>query len=753
MRIVCCVVFAASVASAQIPLSDVFTWSESGPVVYPSVRLPDGGTTSAPGTTECVRVFDSSESTWANTYLCSPYAVGLSYSAAGPLPSVSCLSLRVGSDPNWADGANYLCVPPATLRVADYFFWATGGPPPVDPTSCIQLTNASEPSGHGWSSVWLCHRDAPTIAPDLLDVTVTNGGSASSATALQLQLRGFFFGAPTTLPVVTVSNGPNSAPCVAELDGGVSTHGASLMRCALGPAPSIDTATSLTVRVSNYGMTGLAASVVPPPVILGLTKPAQAPTAGGWLLTVDGRFFGDTPLVLVNGQGCSVQGGATRTRLQCLVPAGAGTASVVLIAGGRPSNTSSIQYDPPSISSATYSASTNLVTITGFNFAGTGTVLVGGLLCNLGPGSSWSNTQITCTPAAALSGNQAVRVVVGMEEANSTVFIDRCPVDPNKVAPGACGCGVDESADGGCGNVCTTSAQCQSGRVCVDGVCCDGACGGGATDDCVVCSRAAGGPVNGTCVPRSLVGCDDHDACTQQDQCSGGVCTGGLPVSCPPIDQCHTAGVCGAGACSTPALPDGTNCSLGFCAAGVCVPLPCAAMPCFAGVSCINVSGPAPTFFCGVCPAGFVGNGVTCTAIVDGGLADAGLDGGPGVDAGGADAGADAGLVADAGRADAGADAGLVADAGGEDAGLVADAGSTDDAGTDAGFVGGDDAGLVADAGATQDAGAGDAGFVAGADAGGDPGTLPTGCGCSSPGGLSGLLFGAWLLLRSRKRK
>jgi MYXO-CTERM domain-containing protein len=50
------------------------------------------------------------------------------------------------------------------------------------------------------------------------------------------------------------------------------------------------------------------------------------------------------------------------------------------------------------------------------------------------------------------------------------------------------------------GAPCTVGTECNSG-FCADGVCCDSACGGGLTDDCQVCSVAAGGPVDGACSP------------------------------------------------------------------------------------------------------------------------------------------------------------------------------------------------------------------------------------------------------------
>lgn len=75
--------------------------------------------------------------------------------------------------------------------------------------------------------------------------------------------------------------------------------------------------------------------------------------------------------------------------------------------------------------------------------------------------------------------------------------------------------------------------------------------------------------------------CDDDNACTQVDACVSGVCTGGDPVICSALDQCHLAGTCSpaTGVCSNPLRPNGSACDAGdgtactqpdTCQAGVC---------------------------------------------------------------------------------------------------------------------------------------------------------------------------------------
>lgn len=173
------------------------------------------------------------------------------------------------------------------------------------------------------------------------------------------------------------------------------------------------------------------------------------------------------------------------------------------------------------------------------------------------------------------------------------------------------------------GVACASDADCFNG-FCVDGVCCDGPCGDGNPDDCMVCSVAAGGSVDGVCGAYAVN--DSHvcraatDLCDAAERCSSSsfdcpadaaavagtvcrdanagcdapeTCDGGS-FSCPP-DVLATAGtVCraAAGSCDVDDIcdgttsacpadattPDGTSCDDGDactsadqCVAGTCV--------------------------------------------------------------------------------------------------------------------------------------------------------------------------------------
>ncbi len=80
------------------------------------------------------------------------------------------------------------------------------------------------------------------------------------------------------------------------------------------------------------------------------------------------------------------------------------------------------------------------------------------------------------------------------------------------------------------GEACTQDAQCQSGN-CVDGVCCESACGGGLATDCQACSVAAGGTEDGTCgairAEAAVVCRPSAVACDMAEVCDG------TSLSCP----------------------------------------------------------------------------------------------------------------------------------------------------------------------------------------------------------------------------
>ena len=238
-------------------------------------------------------------------------------------------------------------------------------------------------------------------------------------------------------------------------------------------------------------------------------------------------------------------------------------------------------------------------------------------------------------------------------------------------------------------------AHCDT-TFCVDGVCCDTACGGDSATDCLVCSAAAGATADGTCTPLTGMSCSDDDVCTQTDMCQAGVCVGSDPLTCFALDQCHYVGKCHPSVgCPDPPKVDGVGCDDGdactqteTCQAGICTggtPVVCAAPDeCHAPGTCDPASGtcsnPAKT------------DGAPCTAgTCESGKCvptpDAGPDGeaGAGGQAGAGGAAGSSGATGTGGSAGKGGSAGSPGSGG--SAGAVSSGGS---AGAQTGGAAGD---------------------------------------------------------------
>ena len=107
---------------------------------------------------------------------------------------------------------------------------------------------------------------------------------------------------------------------------------------------------------------------------------------------------------------------------------------------------------------------------------------------------------------------------------------------------------------------CTSGADCKS-KHCVDGVCCDKACGGSLLD-CQACSVARGAAVDGVCGPVKAkevcrAAAAAGFACDVAEQCDGAA------LVCPPDGK----------------RPDGYPCPGGQCQKGQCLSLPDAGAP------------------------------------------------------------------------------------------------------------------------------------------------------------------------------
>ncbi|MCC7535204.1 MAG: hypothetical protein IT379_03280 [Deltaproteobacteria bacterium] len=122
---------------------------------------------------------------------------------------------------------------------------------------------------------------------------------------------------------------------------------------------------------------------------------------------------------------------------------------------------------------------------------------------------------------------------------------------------------------------CVDAASCLSG-FCVDGVCCESACGGGEAGDCLACAVAAGARADGSCdtlgatvICRASRGpCDVSEAC---DGASAG-CAPDVAAedgtACADGTVCNGSETCAAGACVADSpldCDDGDSCTLDGC--------------------------------------------------------------------------------------------------------------------------------------------------------------------------------------------
>jgi len=128
------------------------------------------------------------------------------------------------------------------------------------------------------------------------------------------------------------------------------------------------------------------------------------------------------------------------------------------------------------------------------------------------------------------------------------------------------------------GSACATGSQCSS-TFCVDGVCCDAACGGGVDGDCQACSRAKGAATDGTCglaapgtTCRPAAGpCDGAEVCSGASaSCPVDKLKSSSTTCRPAAGPCDTADKCSGTSALCPADKLKTNTTVCRSASGPC---------------------------------------------------------------------------------------------------------------------------------------------------------------------------------------
>ncbi len=143
------------------------------------------------------------------------------------------------------------------------------------------------------------------------------------------------------------------------------------------------------------------------------------------------------------------------------------------------------------------------------------------------------------------------------------------------------------------GDACSVDDDCHSG-FCVDGVCCDSACGAGALDDCMACSVAAGAASDGACGPVSAgYACRPvGGACDVEEVCDGAA------TGCPADAHLDGSVVCreAVGPCDREERCTGTSAACPADArSGAEVVCRASSAPCDAEERCDGASAECPT--------------------------------------------------------------------------------------------------------------------------------------------------------------
>lgn len=183
--------------------------------------------------------------------------------------------------------------------------------------------------------------------------------------------------------------------------------------------------------------------------------------------------------------------------------------------------------------------------------------------------------QVYACQAGACTGSKPV-VCVAIDQCHSVGTCDTTTglcSNPAKADGTACNDGnactrSDACLAGACSG--SNPVQCTASDQCHDVGTCDTGTG--------VCSNPA--KADGTA-------CNDGNACTRTDTCSGGACSGSNLVVCAPTDACHTSGTCDTttGACSNPPVAVGTACADN---SNKCV----GAQTCSAAGTCVQAAAP-----------------------------------------------------------------------------------------------------------------------------------------------------------------
>lgn len=156
----------------------------------------------------------------------------------------------------------------------------------------------------------------------------------------------------------------------------------------------------------------------------GITSvsPTSAPTSGNTPITITGNNFGLSGTVSIGGASVTPTS-YSHTQIIANVPPGqGGTVNVSVTSAGRTSNTSTISYQPPNITSISAgnvsTAGGSVITLTGTNFGTSPIVLIGG---NPATVSTSTHTSAIVVVPVGQGTNKTVQLIAGGISATSSL--------------------------------------------------------------------------------------------------------------------------------------------------------------------------------------------------------------------------------------------------------------------------------------------------------------------------------------------
>lgn len=191
--------------------------------------------------------------------------------------------------------------------------------------------------------------------------------------------------------------------------------------------PSLPGGNLIVSVVSSQGIRSddnVLLSVNPPKISKLFTQNNQFPTIGGIILTIKGSSFGDSiAQIFVKGQSCpEIVEMHSHSVIGCLLPSGQGTSTeVYVVVGGKQSQTSVFDYDPPRITSIFNQRGSTFggenITFLGSNFGKFGSVFINDIPCH-SSGFEWEHSVATCTLPPGEGQN--LIVVFSLDDRNTT---------------------------------------------------------------------------------------------------------------------------------------------------------------------------------------------------------------------------------------------------------------------------------------------------------------------------------------------